>query len=164
MDAWLWWLIGAFVLAVIEMFALELVFVMLAGGALAGAATAAAGGPPWLQIIVACVVSLLLLALLRPWLVHNLRQRTPLVETNAAAQVGRTAVVVAEVTETGGRVKLSGEVWSARLVDDGLPNSSGRVPVGVEVRVVMIDGATAVVAPAAAPSGTTDAGGTGLTP
>ncbi|GAA1968790.1 NfeD family protein [Isoptericola halotolerans] len=164
MDAWLWWLIGAFVLAVIEMFALELVFIMLAGGALAGGATAAAGGPVWLQIIVACTVSLLLLALLRPWLVQNLRQRTPLVETNAAAHVGRTAVVVAEVTETGGRVKLAGEVWSARLVDDGLPNSSGRVPAGVEVRVVTIDGATAVVAPAGTPSSNPDSSGTGLLP
>jgi membrane protein implicated in regulation of membrane protease activity len=73
----------------------------------------------------------------------------PLAETNAAAHVGRFAVVLSDVTETSGRVKLAGEVWSARLVDDGVPNSSGRVPEGSEVRVVRIDGATAVVEPAA---------------
>ncbi|MDO8149541.1 NfeD family protein [Isoptericola sp. b515] len=160
MDGWLWWIAGALVLAVVEMISLDLVFIMLAGGAVAGGLTAAGGGPLWLQIIVACVVAVLLLAVLRPWLLQNLRQRTDLVETNAAAQVGRTAVVLAEVTETGGRVKLSGEVWSARLPDDGVPNSSDRIPAGVEVRVVAIDGATAVVTPASSPSApTTDDGG-----
>lgn len=160
MDSWLWWVGGALVLAVIEMLTLDLVFIMLAGGALAGAATAAADGPVWLQFVVACVVAVLLLAVLRPWLLTNLRRREPLVETNAAAQVGRLAVVLAEVTETGGRVKLSGEVWSARLPDDGVPHSSGRLPVGTEVRVVAIDGATAVVQPVATPTGpATDDGG-----
>jgi len=147
MDSWLWWVGGALLLAAIEMLSLDLVLIMLAGGALGGAVTAAAGGEIWLQIVVACVVSVLLLFTLRPWLLRHLRQRVPLVETNAAAHVGRPAVVLAEVTETGGRVKLAGEVWSARLEDDGIPNSTGRVPVGVEVRVVRIDGATAVVAP-----------------
>lgn len=156
MDGWLWWIGGALVLAVIEMLSLDLVFIMLAGGAIAGGVTGAAGGPFWLQIVVACVVAVLLIFALRPWLLQNLRRRTDVVETNAAAQVGRLAVVVSDVTESGGRVKLSGEVWSARLVDDGLPNSSGRVPEGVEVRVVKIDGATAVVAPAGATSQNAD--------
>ncbi|MCK0115896.1 membrane protein implicated in regulation of membrane protease activity [Isoptericola sp. CG 20/1183] len=156
MDGWVWWIGGALVLAVVEMLSLDLVFIMLAGGAVAGGITAAAGGPFWLQVIVACVVAVLLIVTLRPWLLQNLRRRTVLVETNAAAQVGRTAVVISEVTELGGRVKLSGEVWSARLVDDGLPNSTGRVPEGVEVRVVKIDGATAVVAPAGATSQNAD--------
>ncbi|SKC82558.1 NfeD family protein [Krasilnikoviella flava] len=149
MDSWLWWVGGALLLAAIEMLSLDLVLIMLAGGALGGAVTAAAGGELWLQIVVACVVSALLLFTLRPWLLRHLRQRMPLVETNAAGQVGRMAVVLAEVTETGGRVKLQGEVWSARLEDDGIPNSTGRVPVGAEVRVVRIEGATAVVAPVA---------------
>ncbi|WP_402466138.1 NfeD family protein [Isoptericola aurantiacus] len=159
MDGWLWWIGGALVLAVIEMLSLDLVFIMLAGGAVAGGITGAAGGPIWLQIVVACVVAVLLLVTLRPWLLQNLRRRTPVVETNVAAQVGRLAVALSEVTETGGRVKLSGEVWSARLPDDGLPNSSGRVPEGTEVRVVAIDGATAVVQPASAPSAPTDGAG-----
>ena len=147
MDSWLWWIGAALVLAAIEMFSLDLVFIMLAGGALAGSVTAAVGGPVWLQFVVACVFALVLVLLLRPWLLQHLRQRVPLQETNVAAHVGRPAVVLSEVTETGGRVKLAGEVWSARLVDDGVPNSSGRVPAGAEVRVVRIEGATAVVEP-----------------
>jgi membrane protein implicated in regulation of membrane protease activity len=147
MQGWLWWLGAALVLAVIEMLSLDLVLIMLAGGAAAGAAVAAAGGPFWLQIVAACVVAALLLFTLRPWLLRHLRDRVPLVETNAAAHVGRLALAVSDVTETAGRVKLAGEVWSARLVDDEIPNSSGRVPEGTEVRVVRIDGATAVVEP-----------------
>jgi membrane protein implicated in regulation of membrane protease activity len=145
---WLWWIGGSLVLAAVEMLSLDLVLIMLAGGAVGGAVTSAAGGDLWLQIVVACVVAALLLFTLRPWLLRHLRERTPLVETNAAAQVGRLAVVVSEVTETSGRVKLSGEVWSARLPDDGIPNSSGRLAVGTEARVVRIEGATAVVEPA----------------
>ncbi|MCA5893467.1 NfeD family protein [Isoptericola sp. NEAU-Y5] len=147
MDSWLWWVGAALVLAVIEMLSLDLVFIMLAGGALGGAATAALGGPLWLQFVVACLVAALFVFTLRPWLLQHLRARGPLVETNAAAHVGRPAVVIATVTETGGRVKLAGEVWSARLEDDGVPNSSDALPEGTEVRVVRIDGATAVVVP-----------------
>lgn len=147
MDSWLWWVGAALLLAAVEMLSLDLVFIMLAGGAVGGAVTAAAGGPLWLQFVVGCAVALLLIFVLRPWVLQHLRQRVPLVETNAAAHVGRTAVAITEVTETGGRVKLTGEVWSARLEDDGIPNSSPRVAAGTEMRVLRIDGATAVVEP-----------------
>ncbi|MGF0116597.1 NfeD family protein [Promicromonospora sp. Marseille-Q5078] len=147
MDSWLWWVGAALVLAAIEMLSLDLVFIMLAGGAVAGAVTAAAGGPVWLQFVVACVAALLLILVLRPWLLQHLKQRVPLMETNVAAHVGRPAQALTEITESGGRVKLAGEVWSARLVDDGVPNSTVRVPAGAELRVVRIEGATAVVEP-----------------
>lgn len=148
MDAWLWWVGAALVLAVIEMLTLDLVFIMMAGGAVAGAVTAGAGGPVWLQFVIASASALLLMVGLRPWLLTHLKGRVPLVETNAAAHIGRLAVAITEVSETGGRVKLAGEVWSARLADDGDPASIARVPEGTELRVVRIDGATAVVEPA----------------
>ena len=92
------------------------------------------------QIITFAVVSAALLLSLRPWLLRHLRHRVPLAETGAAAQIGRTAVVVDRVTELSGRIKLQGEIWSARTVD-----GSPELPIGAEVRVVRIDGATAVV-------------------
>jgi len=147
MEAWLWWVVAALVLAVIEMLTLDLVFIMMASGAVAGGLTAAAGGPVWLQFVVASLAALLAIVVLRPWLLKHLRGRVPLVETNASAQVGRPALAITEVSELGGRVKLAGEVWSARLVDDGVPNSVARVPEGTELRVIRIDGATAVVEP-----------------
>lgn len=145
---WLWWIGVALLFIVIEIVSLGLVLIMFAGGALAAAVANAVGAPLWLQFVVFAGASALLLIALRPWLLRRLKVRMPLVETNSAAQIGRPAVVVAEVGPLGGRIKLSGEVWSARAVRDGVA-----FPVGAEVRVVRIDGATAVVdaAPIAAP-------------
>lgn len=148
---WVWWVLAAIALGIVEVIVLDVVVLMLIGGALAGALAAALGAPGWLQVIIACVTAILLVLTLRPWVLRTLRRRVPLTETNAAAQVGRRAVVVADVSETGGRIKLVGEVWTARLDDDGLPGSPV-LPVGTEVQVVRIDGATAVVAPVGAAS------------
>lgn len=144
---WLWWLGGALLLGVAEMFTLDLIFLMLAGGALAGALAAALGASLAVQIVVAAATALLLLFALRPFLLRRLRTRGDLVETNSAALVGRVAVVVAPTDVAGGRVKLAGEVWSARTAADGVT-----FPAGAEVRVARIDGATAVVAAADRPA------------
>ncbi|MBD8077606.1 NfeD family protein [Cellulosimicrobium arenosum] len=137
---WLWWVGASLLFALIEIISLDLVLIMFAGGALAAAGANAAGAPLWLQILVFAVVSILLLVALRPYLLRSLRSRTPLAETNVAAHVGRTALAVDRVTELGGRVKLVGEVWTARTEQDAPP-----IPAGADVRVVRIDGATAVV-------------------
>lgn len=137
---WLWWLGAALLLIAIEVMTVDLVLLMFAGGAVAAGIADLLGAPLQLQIVVFAVVSVLLLVALRPWLLRHLRDRVPLVETNAAAQVGRPAVVVQEVDVHGGRVKLSGEVWSARSAREGAVH-----PVDAEVRVLRIDGATAVV-------------------
>lgn len=136
---WGIWLGAALLLGVIEMLTVDLVLVMFAGGALVAGGLAAAGAPLWVQIIGFAVTSTLLLLALRPWLLRHLRVRVPLAETNAAAHVGREAVVVLPVTEHSGRVKLAGEVWTARTDDPGT------IDVGDEVTVVKIEGATAVV-------------------
>ncbi|WNB86823.1 NfeD family protein [Cellulomonas sp. ATA003] len=145
---WLWWLGAALLLVAIEVVTLDLVLLMFAGGAVAAGIANALGAPFPVQIVVFAVVSVLLLVSIRPWLLRHLRDRVPLVETNAAAQVGRLALVVEDVDVHGGRVKLSGEVWSARTAHEGM-----LMPTGAEVRVMRIDGATAVVdhASAAAP-------------
>ncbi len=140
----LWWIAIAVLFALIEVLSLDLVLIMLAGGALAAAGVAAFDTPIWLQIIVFLLTSIFLLALLRPWLLRNWRERVPLVETNTAAHVGRTAQAVSAVDAVTGRVKLAGEVWSART-----EGTDQQIPEGAEVRVVRIDGATAVVEPLA---------------
>jgi membrane protein implicated in regulation of membrane protease activity len=71
---------------------------------------------------------------------------------NAAALVGQDAKVVVEVTPSSGRVKLAGEIWSARSAAAGYP-----LEVGSTVQVVRIDGATAVVAPLVPRAGITGA-------
>lgn len=141
---WLWWVGGALALGILEMLSLDLVLVMFAGGALAGALAYALGAPVAIQILVAGVTSVVLLVTLRPWLLRHLKGRVDLPETNAAALVGRPAVVVSTVDGTTGRVKLVGEVWTARTAD------GGSLPPGTPVTVTRIDGATAVVGPAVA--------------
>ena len=139
---WLWWVGGALMFGILEMLSLDLVLVMFAGGCLAGAVAYLLGASVAVQILAFALTSVLLLATLRPFLLKRLRERTPLIETNSAALVGREAVVVSTVTVEGGRVKLNGEVWSARV------DTAQAIPPGTEVRVSRIDGATAVVAPA----------------
>ena len=138
---WLWWIGAALALGILEMLSLDLVLAMFAGGAIAGAIAYWLGASVSVQFIVAALTSVVLLFTLRPWLLRHLRARMPLVETNAAALVGRDAVVVSTVTVEGGRVKLNGEVWSARA------DAAQAIPPGTEVRVSRIDGATAVVVP-----------------
>ena len=58
-----------------------------------------------------------------------------------AALVGAEAEVLAPVTGKDGRVKLSGEIWSARSYDGESEYQTGSL-----VRVVEISGATALVA------------------
>ncbi|MBD8059072.1 NfeD family protein [Cellulomonas sp. JH27-2] len=137
---WLWWLGAALVFGILEMLSLDLVLIMIAGGSIAGAIASALGAPVWLQFVVAAVAAVLLLATLRPFLLRRLRERTPLEETNTMALVGKPAVVVATVTPEGGRVKLHGEVWSART------DQAEQLTPGTQVQVTRIDGATAVIA------------------
>lgn len=140
--AWLWWVGLALALGVIEMLTVDLMFLMLGGGALAGGVVGALGAPLWAQILIAAAVAGLLLFVVRPIAKRRLEASTPDSDTGAAAHVGRSATVVADVSERAGRVKLQGEVWTARAAEPGAV-----LPIGATVEVVRIDGATAVVAP-----------------
>jgi membrane protein implicated in regulation of membrane protease activity len=138
-DAWVWWVIAAAGLAAVEVFTLDLVFIMLAGGSLVAAGVAAADGHVAVQIAVAIVVALAGLALLRPVALRHLKS-TPELRTGTAALVGREALVIEDVGPHGGRVKLNGEVWSARSYD-----GASVFPAGQSIAVLQIEGATALV-------------------
>ena len=143
----LYWFVGAMLLGIVEVFTLDLTFAMLAVGALAGGGIALLGLPWWLSVIVAIAVSAIMLLTLRPWLLSSMRARGEAdPQTNVKALVGRQARTLDVVSATRGRVKLNGEVWSARTEDDAPP-----IDEGAEVRVLRIQGATAIVAPDNAP-------------
>lgn len=137
---WLWWFVGTMIFGIIEMFTLEFTFAMLAVGTLAGGVAALLGAPWWLAIIVFAAATALLLVFVRPHLLKYLWKKSPLVDMNSNALVGRAARTLDSITATTGRVKLNGEVWSARTVDGGPDLSEGS-----EVTVVAIEGATAIV-------------------
>ena len=136
---WAAWLGLAVVLGLVEVTTLDLTFAMLAAGALAGAATGLVTDSLVLQAVVAIVVAVAMLFVVRPVALRHLR--TPLaIRTGTAALVGQQGLVLEAVTAHSGRVKVRGEVWSARTFD---PHAS--IETGRNVEVVQIDGATVVV-------------------
>jgi membrane protein implicated in regulation of membrane protease activity len=144
MGEWLglWWLIGALGLGVVEMMTVDFTFLMLSVGALAAAGAAWLNAPWWITIIVFAVVSVVMLATVRPLLLRFFRVKEdgPPV-SGAAALVGKPAEAVTAIDEHGGRAKIGGDVWTARIEGEGV------VPPGTELIVTAIDGATSVVAP-----------------
>lgn len=144
-DPWVWWVIGAVLLVIIEVTTLDLTFVMLGTGALAGAVVAAVGGGAALSIGAAIITSVALLAVVRPVALRHLRN-PPEIRTGVAALVGSRAVVLERVDAQSGRIKLGGEVWSARSYDD-----TQVIEPGSTVDVIEIKGATALVYESEAP-------------
>ena len=139
-NGWLAWVGLALVLGAVEAASVDFVFSMLAGGALAAALAAALGFTFAGQVIVAVVVAAALLALVRPVAKRYFSVPEGHGGIGVGAQVGRPAQVLETVTEHDGRVKLGGETWSAR----SQPGAAPMMP-GQEVRVVSIQGATAIV-------------------
>ena len=139
--SWIAWLITAVALGVAEYVTLTLAFGLLAAAALVAAVVAGMGGPLLAQVLAFAITAAVGLLVVRP-IARRQMTHTPLVREGSYALVGRRAVVVEEVTGTQGLVKLSGEVWSARALDEDQV-----IPVGTLVDVMEIEGATAIVYP-----------------
>lgn len=138
-NAWAFWAGLALVLGIVETTTLDLVFLMLAGGAVAGGVAALLGAPFLLQALVATLGAVALLVGVRPLAKRHLEVPHH-VKTGAAALEGKRAVVTETVDRNSGLVKLAGESWSARAYDDTQVIEPGSV-----VDVIRIDGATAIV-------------------
>ncbi|MFG1672167.1 NfeD family protein [Streptomyces sp. Y7] len=139
-DAWVWWLIGAAALGIGLVITAMPELGMLAVGAVAAAVAAGVfGGDAVVQVAAFVVVSTALIAVVRP-IANRHRAQRPQLATGIEALKGRQAVVLERVDASGGRIKLAGEIWSARALDTG-----HAYEVGQEVDVVDIEGATAIV-------------------
>jgi len=136
---WVGWLGLAVIFGIVEVTSLDLVFAMLAVGALAGAVTSLFVDNLFVEVFVSLVVALGMLFVVRPIALSHLR--TPrAIRTGVAALIGERGVVTEQVDGRDGRIKLRGEVWSARTYDP-----SHVIEAGKSVEVVQIDGATAIV-------------------
>lgn len=135
----MWWLIVAAVLGVPLVITAMPEIGMFALGAVAASLTGLVGGGTVAQFTVFLVVSVALLLFVRPLAVRSLR-KGPQVRMGIDALTGLTALVLEPVDEHGGRIKLQGEVWSARAMDPGQVFAPGQ-----QVTVAQIDGATALV-------------------
>ncbi|MCX4879824.1 MULTISPECIES: NfeD family protein [unclassified Streptomyces] len=138
-DAWVWWLVGAAALGIPLVVTAMPEFGMLAVGAVAAAVIAGLGFGAVAQVLAFVAVSVALIAVVRPIAARHSAQR-PQLATGVEALKGKQAVVLERVDGSGGRIKLAGEVWSARSLD-----TDSAYEVGQEVDVVEIEGATAIV-------------------
>ncbi|RJO68249.1 NfeD family protein [Nocardia panacis] len=137
----IFFLVAGVLLAAAEMLTGDFTLLMLGGGAIITAGIGfGAGTSLVIDAVIFGVVSLLLLFVVRPVLLRRFATPPP-TPTNTDALPGKTALVLAPISEHNpGRIKLGGEVWSARPFDPTV-----EYPEGETVYVMRIDGATAVV-------------------
>lgn len=140
MYAGLIWLAGAALLALGELAVGEMFLLMLAGGAIGGGAAALLGAPVWGQAIVFALLSVVLVAGVRPLARRRLLAGLSETDTNTAALTGREAVVVEPIGAGGGLVEIGGDTWTARALFE-----HEGFDYGERVLVHEIRGATALV-------------------
>ena len=141
MESWIVWLIVAAVLGVAELLTTTLAFGLIALAAVAAAVVGAFHLSFALQLVAFAAAAGAGLGFVRPIAIKHIKQ-PPALRTGVAALVGRSAIVLEEVTEHSGRVRIDGEEWSSRPYDESLV-----IPVGTKVDVMQIKGATVLVYP-----------------
>jgi len=141
MDAWVIWLIAAAIFGAGEIATLGFFLAPFAGGALIAALVAAAGAGTLVSWVAFLVVSVILLAALRP-IARSHRRQPPQLRTGTAALVGQSAIVVERISndEGVGCIRIDGEIWTARAYDEDEVFDAG-----ARVQVLQIRGATALV-------------------
>lgn len=132
------WLVVGLLLIAAEVLTSGFVLIMFGAGALVAAGFAALGAGPLPEVAAFAGTSVALITVARPVLKRRLH--TTHVPTNVDALVGDRAIVVSTVDAHGGKIKLRGELWSARAFDETEVLQPGHA-----VTVMTISGATAVV-------------------
>jgi membrane protein implicated in regulation of membrane protease activity len=141
MTGWVLWVTIAGAFGAGEVLTTGFLLAPFAVGAVAAAAVAAAGVGGAISVLVFLIVSILTLATVRP-IARRHVHKPPQVPTGAAALVGKQAIVLERIVndEGVGCVRIDGEVWTARSLQDGEV-----IETGTRVDVVEIKGATALV-------------------
>ena len=130
----LMWLVAMLLFGIAEAVTVGLVSIWFAAGAMVAMVVSALDGPVWLQVLLFLVVSVVMLALLRPFV----KKVSPAgrTKTNADRHIGQQTVVTEEINNLldTGAVKLDGVTWSARSED------GENIPVGTVIQVKRIAG------------------------
>jgi membrane protein implicated in regulation of membrane protease activity len=144
MDS-LFWLVLIVVFLAMEAQTVTMVSLWFGAGALAAMITALCGGQLWLQAVIFFVVSIALLASLRPL---ARKYFTPkITKTNVDSVIGSQGYVTAEIDNLAarGQVKLGAMEWTARST------SGAPIAAGTRIRVDRIEGVKVFVSPAEVP-------------
>lgn len=112
------WLIIAVILGIIEASTLSLVTIWFAIGALFAMIAALIGIPLKYQIVIFIITSGVLLYFTKPIVKNILKVRVK--RTNADMAIGEKGIVIEKIDprNSTGQVKVRGQVWSARSIDE----------------------------------------------
>jgi len=138
MHAWSWLAIAG-TCAVLEILNFSLVFASFAIGALAAGLALLLGAnipAQWIVLAIATVLSLRL----KPIASKYIFRKTPPSDTGIDALIGLKAVTTSPISDSQGSIILKNEAWTART-------DAGVIASGVDVTIVRIDGAVAIVVP-----------------
>lgn len=135
MEIWIYWVIAALILFIIEMFTAGLAVICLSLGCLGGAIAASADASLEWQLSIFAIVSFITLIAVRPLLKRLFYKNGEKVATNASAMVGKHGVVCADINgdDEQGRVIIEGVDWRAIAENDE------QLPKGTRVEVVAIN-------------------------
>lgn len=137
------WLIAAGLLFLGELLVADMSLLMLGTAAAITAGVAVVDIPVWAEILVFGVASVALILAIRPMLRRRLLKNSQEHKFDDSELTGKRAEVIEPVSDqaqSGGMVRVAGELWSARSANPGDKYSAGE-----SVQVLSIDGTTAVV-------------------
>jgi len=141
MPLWLLWLVAGVVLAILEILTPGFVLACFSFGCFVAAIAAALDFSVSWQLMIFASTTFVLFISARHIFGKLFGDQKPRYHTNVDRLVGLAAVTLEEVDEQQGQVKVEGETWSARS------GSSEKLPAGIKVKVLRIDGNKLVVGP-----------------
>jgi membrane protein implicated in regulation of membrane protease activity len=141
MPLWLIWLLAGLALAIFEILTPGFVLACFSFGCFVAAIVAALDFSFSWQISFFAATTFVLFVSARQLFGKLFGGKKAPVFTNIDRLIGLTAVTLEEVDDQRGQVKVEGEAWSARS------GSGEKLPAGIKVRVLRVDGNKLIVGP-----------------
>ena len=138
---WILWLIAAGIFFIIEIATVGFLIFWLGIGALLAMITSFITDNIIVQTVVFVVTSSVLIPLTKP-LADKFWNKKPL-PTNSYSLIGKHGIVIKDINniQAIGQVKVNGEIWSAKSVDEST------IEKDTEIEIIKIDGVKLVVSP-----------------
>lgn len=134
-EIWHIWLILAIIFFILEIFIPSFVVFNLGVGALFATLASLVGLSLQWQVFFFSVFTLTSFFVVRPALKKWAYRRSDHVKTNYEALIGRTGIVTENIdfSKNSGRVKIDGDHWMARSIDESV------IEAGTVVKVLKVD-------------------------
>ncbi len=139
---WQFWLVAAGVFFIVEIINLSFLVFWFSIGALVAMIASFFIDNIIIQATIFLVVSTLLLFATKPF-VNKILPKETFIKTNSFSLEGKVGKVVTDIEplENKGQIKINGETWSAKSVDDRF------IPKNTEVVIEKIEGVKVIVKP-----------------